>query len=446
MVVVLGVLLALAILFEVGGVNGPWYWKWPWRNLGLPHVLAWMAVPMAAIAWGTARAERISSGEQGRAATRRILALLTGFNFLLQLAGLAADSRFPGLLRQIVESPAATSYYGDALRITDTSGWLAQYATLRLGLHSATHPPGPILFYRFWIVLLGPEWAPGAGAVAIGILAALGVPVFYLFARTRGLDRRSGLLGACLYAQLPALILFFPEFDQVYPLVAMAMLMFWERALRGKEVYGFYLGAVLFLATMFAYNLLLMGVPMVVATVLHLAGQTRGRIEMALATRSAGWALSTWFLGILALAGTTGYAPLKSFVHALEIQSYLAEVWPRPLLACILFAPYDFFCIGGIFVAAPLVLFAAWSDARDPLRRGTARLLARSALLTILLIDVSGLLRAEVARIWGFLQPLVLVPAAVELADASAAERWSLLGVQGLLLAVLKCKMSMIEP
>ena len=67
-------------------------------------------------------------------------------------------------------------------------------------------------------------------------------------------------------------------------------------------------------------------------------------------------------------------------------------------------------------------------------------------LATVLTVDVSGLLRGETARVWLFLQPLLVAPVAVELARARWPWRVSILTMQWWILVLLKAKMSFIEP
>jgi hypothetical protein len=61
-------------------------------------------------------------------------------------------------------------------------------------------------------------------------------------------------------------------------------------------------------------------------------------------------------------------------------------------------------------------------------------------------VDLSGLLRGETARIWLFLQPLLVAPVAVELARVRWPWRLSILTLQWWILVLIKAKMSFIEP
>jgi hypothetical protein len=76
----------------------------------------------------------------------------------------------------------------------------------------------------------------------------------------------------------------------------------------------------------------------------------------------------------------------------------------------------------------------------------TATALMLIGLATVLTVDFSGLLRGETARVWLFLQPLLVVPVALELARVRWPWRISLLTLQWWLLVLIKSKMSFIEP
>lgn len=223
-----GVAFVVAALLEVDALNGPWYWKWPWRgDLGLARTAAIFLPALLLHGWATAAVRRPPTTTRVRGA----LAALAASCLLFQLAGVLADPRGLSLVRDIVTSAGATSYYTDALTIHDLQAWLTSFHRLDLHLHSATHPPGPVLYYLVWIRLLGPEAGALAGGLALGAIAAAGVPTIYRFAALWTSEVPTRLVAAAFYAMLPGLVLFFPEFDQVYPILAMLLALSWAGAL-----------------------------------------------------------------------------------------------------------------------------------------------------------------------------------------------------------------------
>ena len=64
-----------------------------------------------------------------------------------------------------------------------------------------------------------------------------------------------------------------------------------------------------------------------------------------------------------------------------------------------------------------------------------------AGLASLLIIDASGLIRCEAARVWLFLQPLAIVPAGLTLAGFKPSERGIILGVSALILIAIVCKL-----
>jgi hypothetical protein len=61
-------------------------------------------------------------------------------------------------------------------------------------------------------------------------------------------------------------------------------------------------------------------------------------------------------------------------------------------------------------------------------------------------VDVSGLLRGETARVWLFLQPLLIVPVAIEISRLRRPWRLAIFAMQWWIVVCIKAKMSFIEP
>ena len=80
----------------------------------------------------------------------------------------------------------------------------------------------------------------------------------------------------------------------------------------------------------------------------------------------------------------------------------------------------------------------------DPTRKEVA--LTLIGLVTILTIDLTGTLRGEAARVWLFLQPLVVVPVAMELYRFRWRWRIAIFSMQWLIVACVKAKMFFIIP
>jgi hypothetical protein len=436
-----GILFAVGILLGVDFLSGPWYWRWPWRDLGILRTAALLALPLLPAALALREAER----NDPRRDVRIPLALLMGTNFGLQLLGLFCHPAGMDRLARIVTSPVVTSYFTDAGKIGDLIPWMENYHTAALELHSSTHPPGPILYYFFWLKLLGPDLGARVGGIAIGLLATLGIPVLYAFAGLWSPERRPRLLACGLYALLPAHLVFFPEFDQVYPIFSMLLITSWVGALRGSRRHGLFLAIVLFGGTFFAFNLLATGAFLALYGLAFLARDRWSAPAFASLGRTSAVALGGAAACYALLWAATGYNPVLSFLHALRVQGELSTRVDRPWVPCALFDPYDFFLGGGMMVVPLLLLFLDRSFEEFEGRREDL-VLSLLALGTVLVVDASGLLRAETARVWLFLQPLVLVPAARELERFDARGRAAVFGLQWLIGVALKCSLSFNDP
>ena len=435
-VLAVGGLFAAGILLRVDFLNGPWYWKWPWRDLELLRTAALLAIPLVPFAMAVRRFE---------AAPRVPLAVLMIASLSFQILGLLCHPGGFAHLKAVVASPVVTSYFTDAQRIGDFIPWMEGFPPATLELHSSTHPPGPILFYWFWIRLLGPDAGAIAGGTAVGVLATLGIPALYSFAGLWSEDRLPRLLACALYALLPALTVFFPEFDQIYPVFSMVMITAWVKALRGSPRHAFLFAAALFGGTFFAYNLLAIGAFLAFYTVYFLWRGRWAPSSWRLVGRSAAVALAGAAACTLCLWAATGYNPVTAFLQALRVQDGHSVGVDRPWFPCALLDPYDFF-LGSGMVVVPL-LFCFLRRSFEELEAGREDLvLSLIALAALLTVDLSGLLRAETARVWLFLQPLVIVPAARELARFDARGRAAVFGVQWLVLVALKCSLSFIDP
>ncbi len=69
---------------------------------------------------------------------------------------------------------------------------------------------------------------------------------------------------------------------------------------------------------------------------------------------------------------------------------------------------------------------------------------AASAIATLVIVDLSGLLRAETARVWLFLQPLALPLIGYELSKWSSGWRLAGFGVLVFSLAAIRSRMAFI--
>jgi hypothetical protein len=375
----------------------------------------------------------------------RVLLLLMLAAFALQVCAMASHPQGIAHLQAIVESARATSYYGDALAIASVRDWLASFDTAQLSLHAATHPPGPTLYYAAWLALLGRPDAAIAGALVLGAIATLGIPLLYALIGLWNDDRHARLVACAFYALVPAFIVFLPEFDQIYPVLALMIVIAWVRSLRDEPWFAVLAGAAFSVATFFAYNLLVIGAFLALYSAYRLRQACWHAAEWRRVLFSAALLCGTCVALYTLLWITTGYDLPHSFAHALTIQKTYMDATLRPWSATVLFDWYDFLLGSGILAAPLLLLFLRRATAEFAWRREDL-VIPLIGLATIAIVDVSGLLPGENARVWMFLQPFVIAPAALETLRFGAGGRALIFATQWLIVLTMVCKMTFIVP
>lgn len=442
-VLIIGLLFGIGLLNEWRPLNGFFSlakWEWPWQDLSPIQMGLALLAPFLLIAGVLWSADR---------STLRVpawfwLSALVIANFCLQLFSVLADPRGAERILQIVASPSATSYFSDALTIQHLREWLSHFDRAELHGHAGTHPAGPIVFYYAFAQMFGKDVGALLGGCAVGLLASLGIVVMYHFAGLWTGDRRTRLLASAFYALLPALTVFFPEMDQLYPIFSMLLIFTFVQALhagRGWYRYAIAFGAILFLASFFAYNLLTIGAFLFYYSVWWLWKKGAALSLLRLAAVSISLAAVLYLL----LWATTGYNPLAALKHALALQRGNAQVLARPYHVFVWTDLYDF-ALGAGILAIPILAFRLAKLRDDFSTNPNGTVLMLIGLATVLTVDFSGLLRGEAARVWLFLQPLLVVPVAMELARVQWRWRISILAMQWWLLVLIKSKMSFIEP
>lgn len=446
-ILALGFVYGVGVIYEWGPLNGMpgiTKWGWPWQDLGtLPMGLALLPpfLLIAGVLW-------IADRGKPRIATGMLLGALVIAHFCLQLFSVLADPRGLERISQIVSSPDATAYFTDAVRIQHLREWLSHFDHASLTGHAKFHPAGPVLYYYAFAKILGPDVGGFLGGCTVGLLASFGAAVMYAFAGLWTIDRRVRLTASAFYALLPGLAVFFPEFDQIYPIFTMLIVFAFVRALDSPRmwyVYASAMGAAVFVATFSAYNLLTIGAFPVYYGIYCWWRQGRSGRAAFTVLRTAGIAIAVTASLYLLLRATTGYNAPAALGHSLQAMHGGNESLGRYYRISVFADLYDFLLGTGI-IAAPILWFhlrkARQEFHGDP--NGIA--LTLIALATVLTVDLSGLLRGETARVWLFLQPLVAVPVALEIARTRWSWRLALFAMQWWLLVVIKAKMSFIEP
>lgn len=428
--------LATLTLLHVDGINGPWYWRWPWRiNHGLwPYIaLAGAAIPtfIAALRFGPNHGEKFGVA----------LMMFTSLFAMLVVRMMDTPTSPFARIVAITEEPGSIGYFTHAQQFLASGHslrWLlGNYVDWmpRLTLHARNKPPGSLLFFVPFLKLAATqESAALASGLAIALLAALGVGAAYFLIGLLTGDRAAAYHGAAYFSLCPSLLVFLPEFDQFYPLYTALLIGLWIGALHGDRwrcAVGF--GLLWDLVCFQTFNLLTLGVFFAGYAAIeivrdHLAWRRVLRqVAIAGATAVALYALLWLWSGYNPIAALrTGIADHQQDMPGVH------RHWPETI-------PWDLydFLLGAGWIAALLIVFYLFNQ---PPRRffGPIVLLALAQPIAVALV---GVLQGETARVWIFMLPLLMVPIGLQLAAYPRGARMIVLACLWLLMAILSQNM-----
>ena len=434
-----GVLPALLALVHAPLINGPYYWKWGYIDDNPAPFFALALLAWAVLYWVDGRARQSPAPSLGSLVA---LAWVLTFSF----TALTPD----GLARveERVKHPDITSYYTEALKIDDLGDWLDDYDQRLYGMvgHAGTHPPGPILWYRFWNQLVGPDNGARYGGLFLGIVSGLVIlPLFSVARRATG-DQATAIAACSLWSVMPAATIMLGSLDAAYPILTAILATLWMRAAwDGRTGFAAGFGVALFAGLMFTHSFWLTGVLFVLMGLTPIAFGEDRSAQLQRFVRSGLVGLVTG-IGLFAAMGlVAGYDHLAALSSSLDVQDGFAAMLNRPWGYTVFWDAYDFFLASGWITFGLLLAFAwRWRSQGHPGQTPWAPAFAASALATLAIVDLSGLLRAETARVWLFLQPLIFPLLGYELSRWTTGWRLAAYGVLVFSLAVIRSRLSFI--
>jgi hypothetical protein len=329
----------------------------------------------------------------------------------LEPAGAAAE------LEKRTVSGSFTSHFKVAAGVEDADDFLSRHHELlprfRHGaLHSATHPPGPVLYYVGllrvaphvpWIAeaLGGPPRAAAImGGALLGLLGAAACFPAAALAGALGAGPAASLRAGVLWTLVPGLCLMAPELDQAVALpvagaVAMIAAAVGSKAARPFAPRAVAAGLLAGAAVFFSYGAPLLVALGAVAVAAPALGTREGRPRAALVVTVAAAVAVACFL----LPALLGHHPLASAATALAI--HREQFTARRSYA--LWLPFNLVDVA-VFLGVPVVLFGSWGP-RTPFRLAAAA--------GVLALVASGLVRGEIGRILVPLMPVLLLACVV---------------------------------
>ena len=302
----------------------------------------------------------------------------------------------------------------------------------KLGSYSETKPPGQLLLYMV-TERVGNAISPRsvnyerlerianfASAVWPLISYLVLFPLFWLGRILT--DERTSLISCALYLFIPSVSLITLHTDQVFfPLFAVVTILIGVLAMRKQSMaLGFLTGLVFYFSVFFSFGMLFLA-PLIVLIALVQGWQTRqfGDILLPLIASVAGT-----IVGDLVLRLTLNYDILARFQYAVTHH----EAWKH-----FIHAPYYVSVLGnlielGVWLGIPVALLAVASFIRPAARLSLKNLTSIESFsiafgVSVLLLDIFGKTRAEVARLWLFIVPFACLMAASQFEEMVGKER-----------------------
>jgi len=463
----LTLLLLLVVASHAVPFGMPRVWAWEYHALGAPQRVLLSLFGLAAVTGALLGPVRRLLGESPtRRSEGRALAALWLAGVVMAIS---TALMHPGGFMQmatLIINPASNSYYSTALQQPDAPELLRDYDVKMRGFvsHAQTQSAGPVAlsgllrraftslpglediadtFFaispgvnsefiaryaaRWWQVSLSRADAGAALMIAfflIGLGSLAVAPIYFLGKWLY--DANIGIWAAVGFTLLPSFHLFTPSVDQMYPLVtavALCLGMLASRSARNGWGWMGFMGLWLSVAVFMNMGLVVLVPLCALFTILRLGQQDSVRPDWKWVPAFVFGLVAPWFLLRLLL----GYDLLAVFHASDELRNALYARQYRSYSLALVGNLVDFFAFAGV----PVALLFAWRLAgagRGLVRRSaslvdslTAEPLLWAFMLVLIALELSGKTRGEVARMWMFLTPCVLLTGAAQARAVMAA-------------------------
>ena len=395
-----------------------------------------------------------------------ILGMLIVFALLFQLS-IGSVGRL-GLQEYIfvTMSPVMSGFFDESLKINNLGEFLRNYSVLMadFNFHARGYPPGPII--HFWSInklfesfpglangllnivkgtLIDPgtafmEWerafqttvpVPLKASVLVSswMITFIGsltiVPLYYL-AKKLSNDKQTALYAASLYLLVPSIIMFAPGFDIVFPIFAVtALYLFYLGLVNQRSRYIWASGLVTGIGLFFTLAILVIPVLM---CLIALSFFLRQRLSSGFSREALITSLQSTGVCILKLCGGV---LIMIIIYRLCLQLNLFYIINECRNSVVLFYStrirsyykwigynlIDFFLFTGIAVSI-FFITKICSEIKKVIINKTFSLIDTvwlSFILILLLLNFSGRILGETARVWIFLAPIVIMVCADKL-------------------------------
>jgi len=329
------------------------------------------------------------------------------------ILGLACQYLVMGLrgpsLGQLVADPVINSYYTVSRRfgfVELARNYLQLAASGRLTLHAFGNMPGKVFFYQ----LLGAVTASPAamGHIIVVISASAGILVYSVTKRLFG-DRLTAAYAMILYLFIPARTYFMPAMNTVtpvFPLVALLLLLIYLQSKR--RIFLWLLGAACYL--MFVFEPL----PFVTGLIWAAVIVSYYR-EKRIGLKDIFYAVAIPLVSFLVLAGAAylvfGINIPAAFDLIISDMNNSHVNLSRGYSVWVFENLRNFFFGAGIAQALVFFIYLAKAGWKKNFFR-MENLFLLSFTAALLIMDLSGVIRAEAGRIWIFMMAFLQIAAA----------------------------------
>ena len=428
-----GTVVAAAVCWAVatealllGSPRGRWHYPYVQPLALTPFLVAFgVSVPVLALLRIRARS---AAGEWS---------LIVAWIALATAAHAALRALTPFSFENIFTSPGANAFYTVTLQ-KPLSAVLSSFVQARDGmpLHAQSNMPGKlVLMYGLEMVTVSPAVLPWI----MVILSNLGALLMYRFVRQLVEDHTTALYSAVLYLFVPAKLFFFPLMNTITPVIALALACLIVEWLKTARLgWAVAIGVLLYAVVFFEPLPLVLGL---LFAALALRAVRHGDLGWSQLTLHSVAALATFVVCAVIVEMVWGFDLVNGFravrAHALEfnaIERRPYDIWVRANLV------EFFFGLGAcqaVLIAGALALgLRGPGTLADRLTRPVP-LLTLGLLATVAAIDLIGINRGEVIRLWIFLACFLQIPAAWVCAHTRRPQAIALVVITTLLLCAL---------
>ena len=429
-----GTVVAAAVCYAVatealllGSPRGRWHYGYV-QPLAITPFLVAFGVSLPVLALLRVRAARSAAGEWS---------LVLAWIALATAIQAALRSLTPYSLESIFVSPGANAFYTVTME-RPLGALLSAFAHARGGLplHAQSNMPGKlVLMYALELFTVNPALLPWI----VMVLSNLGALLMYRFVHRLFGDHTTALYAAILYLFVPAKLFFFPLMNTITPVIALALACLIVEWLKTARLgWAVAIGVLLYVVVFFEPMPLVLGLLFGALTLRAVHHGDLGWSQLVLHSVAA---VATFVVCAVIVEMLWGFDLVNGFravrAHALEfnaIQRRPYDIWVRANLV-------EFF-VGLGACQTVLIAGALAVGLRGPGTLGErltrpVPLLALGLLATVAAIDLIGINRGEVIRLWIFLACFLQIPAAWVCAHTRRPQAIALVVMTTLLLCAL---------